>query len=135
MDDEESIRKLLCANLTLDGYEVELTTDGAEAIEQYTKARESGKPFDAVIMDLTIPGGMGGKETIKKLLEIDPDAKVIVSSGYATDPIIADYRKYGFSAVLPKPYNIDEIKVVKSPINWRHSPHISSLFGFDIQLS
>jgi PAS domain S-box-containing protein len=110
MDDEEMIRKMLSKMLPLDGYDVELAKDGAEAVELYRKARESGQPFDAVIMDLTIPGGMGGKEAIKKLLEIDPDVKAIVSSGYATDPIMADFKKYGFSAVVTKPYSFEELE-------------------------
>jgi len=109
VDDEETIRELLHAELTDIGYEVELASDGAETLERYMKARESGNPFDAVIMDLTIPGGMGGKEAIKQLLEIDPDAKAIVCSGYSTDPVMADYKKYGFSAVVAKPYSIGEL--------------------------
>lgn len=110
MDDEETIRELLSADLTEAGYTVELTKDGAEAIERYKKAEESGEPFDVVIMDLTIPGGMGGREAIKQLLEIDPDAKAIVSSGYSTDPVMADYKKYGFSAVVTKPYSVGELE-------------------------
>ena len=110
MDDDETIRELLHAELTDIGYEVELAGDGAEVLERYMKARESGNPFDAVIMDLTIPGGMGGKEAIKQLLEIDPDAKAIVSSGYSTDPVMADYKKYGFSAVVAKPYSVAQIE-------------------------
>ena len=109
MDDEMVVRRVLSETLKTCGYEVELTCDGAEAIQQYIKARESGETFDAVIMDLTVPGGMGGKETISKLLEIDPRVKAVVSSGYANDPIMAEYRKYGFSAVVVKPYNINEI--------------------------
>jgi two-component system cell cycle sensor histidine kinase/response regulator CckA len=85
---------------------------GAEAIEQYGEAKKAGQPFDAVILDLTIPGGIGGKETIKKLLEIDPGVKAIVSSGYATDPIISEYKEYGFSAVVTKPYNVAQIEKV-----------------------
>ncbi|MFC2038710.1 PAS domain S-box protein, partial [Chloroflexota bacterium] len=109
MDDETVIKELLRRQLTRMGYEVELSGDGDEAIELYTRAMESGQPFDAVIMDLTIPGGMGGKEAIGKLLEIDPDIKAIVSSGYSTDPVMANYREYGFSGVAAKPYNISEI--------------------------
>jgi two-component system cell cycle sensor histidine kinase/response regulator CckA len=110
MDDEEIIRKMLSKMLSLAGYGVEVTGDGAEAVELYQKARESGRAFDAVILDLTVPGGMGGKEAMKKLLEIDPEVKAIVSSGYATDPIMADFYKYGFSAVVAKPYSVGELE-------------------------
>ena len=106
MDDEEVIRKLLHDELTDVGYEVELTVNGAQAIERYRKAKESGQPFDAVILDLTVPGGVGGKEVIRKLLEIDPNVKAIVSSGYSTDPIMAGFKEYGFSGVVAKPYTI-----------------------------
>ncbi|MFC1862247.1 PAS domain S-box protein, partial [Chloroflexota bacterium] len=109
MDDEEIVQQFLHSGLTGIGYEVVLTKDGVEAIEKYTRANESGQPFNAVIMDLTIPGGMGGKEAIKKLLEIDPDARVIVSSGYSTDPIMANFEEYGFSAVIAKPYIIEQL--------------------------
>jgi CheY-like chemotaxis protein len=110
MDDEEMIRLLLSRMLTDAGYEAELTTNGAEAIERYVKSKESGQPFDAVILDLTIPGGMGGKETIKKLLEIDPKVLAIVSSGYSTDPIMSKFKEYGFSAVVAKPYSVKELE-------------------------
>ena len=110
MDDDEIIRQLLDDELTSVGYEVELTVDGAEAIEHYRKARESGQPFDAVILDLTIPGGMGGKEAINKLLEIDPNVKAIVSSGYSTDPIMSDFKDYGFSGVVAKPYKVEQLE-------------------------
>ena len=110
MDDEEIIRDMLSKMLPIAGYQVELTSDGAEAIQKYVEARESGKPFDAIIMDLTIPGGMGGKEAIKKLLEVDPDVRVIVSSGYATDPIMSEYKEHGFSAVITKPYSVSEME-------------------------
>lgn len=110
MDDEEIIRKMLNNMLTMTGYQVELAADGGEAIEKYSRAAVDGAPFDAVIMDLTVPGGMGGKEAVKKLLEIDPQAAVIVSSGYATDPIMSEYRKYGFKAVIAKPYSIKQLQ-------------------------
>lgn len=110
MDDEEMIRKMLSKMLPLTGYEVQVASDGAEAIELYARAGEAGQPFDAVILDLTVPGGMGGKETIRRLLEIDPDVKAIVSSGYSTDPIMSDFRSYGFSAVAVKPYSVEALE-------------------------
>ncbi len=104
MDDEEVIRTLLNNMLNVTGYEAELAKDGDEAVELYRKAKERGRRFDAVIMDLTIPGGTGGKEAVQKVLEIDPAAKVIVSSGYANDPIMAEYQNYGFRGVIAKPF-------------------------------
>ena len=91
------------------GYEVAFARNGNEAIEFYKRAKAAGHPFDVVIMDLTIAGGMGGKEAIKKLIEIDPEVKAIVSSGYANDPIMADFKKYGFSGVIAKPYKIKDL--------------------------
>jgi len=110
MDDEDIIREMLRKMLNLAGYEVELTVDGTEAVERYSKSIEHGQPFDAVIMDLTIPGGMGGKEAIRELIKIDPNVKAIVSSGYATDPIMSEYKKYGFSAVVTKPYRVAHLE-------------------------
>ena len=109
MDDEEIIREVAVEILGHLGYRVVAFCDGAEAVEEYRKALENGEPFAAVIMDLTVPGGMGGKETMKKLLEIDSKVIGIVSSGYSNDPILAHYRDYGFSGVAAKPYNMEEI--------------------------
>jgi CheY-like chemotaxis protein/anti-sigma regulatory factor (Ser/Thr protein kinase) len=109
MDDEDTIRTLLCKRLRILKYEVEAVGEGSEAIRLYKSASGAGKPFDLVIMDLTVPGGMGGKETIKKLLEINPDVKAIVSSGYANNPIMTNHKKYGFRGVLAKPYGIHEL--------------------------
>jgi two-component system, cell cycle sensor histidine kinase and response regulator CckA len=104
MDDEGSLRKIVGRMLDKLGYESEFAKDGAEAIGMYKAAMESGMPYDAVILDLTIPGGMGGKEAINKLLEIDPGIKAIVSSGYSDDPILANFQKYGFKGMMPKPF-------------------------------
>ena len=109
MDDVVRLREFLKECLNHIGYECEVAGDGVEAINMYNDARARGEPFDVVIMDLTIKGGMGGKEAIRELLEIDPNTKAIVSSGYSNDPVMADYGKYGFSGVMPKPYTIKEI--------------------------
>jgi PAS domain S-box-containing protein len=110
MDDEEIVRYVAGEMLAHLGYEVEFAKNGDEAIELNKKAKESGEPFAAIIMDLTIPGGMGGKETIKKMLEIDPGFKAIVSSGYSNDPVMTDFKTYGFSGVITKPYKIEELR-------------------------
>ena len=104
MDDEEAIRRLSKQMLSRLSYEPELAKDGAEAIKLYKRAMDSGKPFDTVILDLTIKGGIGGKEVIKQLMKIDPGIKAIVSSGYSNDPVMANFRAYGFIGALPKPY-------------------------------
>ena len=117
MDDEELIREVSAEMLKLLGYEAAFAGSGKEAIDLFTKAMNGGVPFDAVILDLTVPGGLGGKETIRKLKEIDPRVKAIVSSGYSKDPIMADYGKYGFSGVIAKPYRVSEFsKVIQEVI-------------------
>jgi PAS domain S-box-containing protein len=110
MDDEPMILELLTALLKSLNYEVEITTNGNQAVEVYQQALQAGTPFDAVILDLTIPGGMGGAKAIKKLLEVDPAVRGIVSSGYADDPIIARYQDYGFKGVAIKPYSLQELR-------------------------
>jgi CheY-like chemotaxis protein len=118
MDDEDMIRVSTSEHLKRLGYEAETAEDGSEAIKLYKRAMKSGKPFDAVVMDLTIPGGMGGEETIKKLLEIDPNVKGIVASGYFNESIMANFREYGFSGVIAKPYEIHELNgVLQEVIN------------------
>jgi DNA-binding NtrC family response regulator len=92
------------------GYEAVGVGDGIEAIAAYSRALQDGKPFSAVIMDLTIPGGMGGKEAVLKLLELDPGARVIVSSGYSNDPVMADFGSFGFCGVIAKPYRIGDLR-------------------------
>ncbi len=110
MDDEEMIRELTQGMLEHLGCEVVLASDGAEAIDLYRRLMDSGRPVDAVIMDLTIPGGMGGREAVQELLKIDPQARVIVSSGYSNDPVMADYAKYGFRAAVAKPFTLSELR-------------------------
>jgi PAS domain S-box-containing protein len=106
MDDEEVIRKLAAEMLLTLGYEVQTCSSGEQAITIYHAAMTAEVPFAAVIMDLTVPGGMGGKEAARRILELDPTAYLIVSSGYSNDPVMAGYTKFGFSATLAKPYNI-----------------------------
>ena len=105
MDDEEDIRNLCQDLLTELGYQVVGAADGEEAIERYQQASRAGQPFDLVLLDLTIPGGMGGKETVQRLKELDPKVKAIVASGYSADPVMADHKAYGFFGVLEKPFD------------------------------
>lgn len=109
LDDEEAICMLVTCALEELGYKVTETNDGTQAIAAYEKAMKDGQPFDIFISDLTIPGGMGGQETIKRLLEIDPEILAIVSSGYANDPVMSRYQEYGFSGMIAKPYEIDAL--------------------------
>jgi nitrogen-specific signal transduction histidine kinase/CheY-like chemotaxis protein len=107
MDDEDLIREIAANILEFMGYEVDTCSDGREALERFRAARANNVPYAAVILDLTIPGGMGGKEAASRILEIDPDAVLIVSSGYSSDPVIANFRQYGFSGVVPKPFDAE----------------------------
>jgi CheY-like chemotaxis protein len=112
MDDEAVVREIFGEILNHLGYGVEFAKDGNEVIEIYQKARDGGNPFDLVIMDLTVPGGMGGREAIERLQKIDPGIKAIVSSGYSNDPIMSDYKKYGFRGVISKPYKIEDLSQI-----------------------
>ncbi|UYP45889.1 Sensor histidine kinase RcsC [Candidatus Lokiarchaeum ossiferum] len=114
MDDDPMILKILSKILTKFGLSVDIAYDGEELLRKYANSIKNNEKYRLVIMDLTIPGGIGGKETISELKKIDPDVIAIVSSGYSNDPILANYKKYGFSQVLNKPYTIDSIKHVLS---------------------
>lgn len=117
MDDEAMIRDMAGEILNALGYEAGFAEGGAQALSEYILAQKDARPYSAVIMDLTIPGGMGGEEAVKRLLEIDPQANVIVSSGYSNDPIMSDYRRCGFKGVLVKPYNVDQMGEVLSRLS------------------
>lgn len=109
MDDEDIILELSRRLLDRLGYSVEIAHDGAEAIEKYRRAMEYKQPFDLVIMDLTVKGGMGGKEAMQRLKKLDPQVRSIVSSGYSNDPIMADYKRYHFDEILSKPFRVEEL--------------------------
>ncbi len=110
MDDEQMIRDVIKAQLSALGHDTIMAGDGVEAIELYQEMEASNTPIDLVIMDLTIPGGMGGQEAAEKLLQVDPDAKIIVASGYSEDPVMASYEEYGFCATLAKPIDLTELR-------------------------
>ncbi len=117
MDDEELVRDVAGEILEMLGYDAAFANNGEEAIKIYRNAFKEGRPFDAVILDLTVAGGMGGKDALKGLLQIDPDCRAIVSSGYSKDPVMSDFRKYGFAGVVAKPYMVSEFtKAVKGVI-------------------
>jgi CheY-like chemotaxis protein len=126
MDDQEMVRVIVSKMLTRCGYTVATAPGGREALEMYKQALANGAPFDVVIMDLTIPGGIGGKEAIKNLLAIDPQVRAIVSSGYSDDSVMTNYAEYGFKGIAPKPYTLIELQEVltrvlkwsdRSPLN------------------
>jgi len=120
MDDEQIVRETVGKMLRHLGYGVDFAKEGTEAVALYDQAAEAGEPFDAVIMDLTILGGTGGKEAIQELLHIDPDASAIVSSGYSTDPIMTDFEDYGFKAAVAKPFEMAELSRVLTELGLEH---------------
>ncbi len=112
MDDEDFIRELASVMLDKMGYAVATAPDGQAAVNSYKEALAAGHPFDVVILDLTVPGGMGGKETMRRLLRLDPNVRAIVSSGYSNDPVMANHARYGFCGAVKKPYLVQEMSQV-----------------------
>lgn len=110
MDDQEMLHEVAEEMLEELGFQTVHADDGIEAIEKYRQAKTGGEQIDLIIMDLTIPGGMGGKEAVQKILSLDADAKVIVCSGYSNDSVMSQYEEYGFKAALSKPYDLDELE-------------------------
>jgi PAS domain S-box-containing protein len=109
MDDDPDVCELITAILDRKGYHVSVSKDGAEAIRAYSAALQAGRPFHVVFMDLTVPGGLGGMETQRELLKIDPGVKAIVCSGYSSDPVMSNHAKYGFVGRLPKPFTSEDL--------------------------
>ena len=112
MDDEEIIRNVAGSMLQSNGYKVEFAKEGREAIELYKVSMNNGDKYDLVILDLTVPGGLGGRDTITEIKKIDPDVRAIVSSGYSNDPVMAEFQKYGFMDFVPKPYNANSLLIL-----------------------
>jgi CheY-like chemotaxis protein len=118
MDDEESILDVTSEILRVFGYEVGVATSGEMALKMYQEAMDEGNRYDIVIMDLTVPMGMGGGEAIMELLKIDPQAKAIVSTGLVDEPLVKNFRSYGFVGILPKPYRMQDLeKVVRAALS------------------
>jgi nitrogen-specific signal transduction histidine kinase/CheY-like chemotaxis protein len=110
MDDEPAIRTLAVNMLAYLGHDAEAASDGISAVERYRRALGTARSFDAVILDLIVPGGMGGRETMKRLAEIDPSVTGIIVSGYAQDPVVTQYREHGFKGVIGKPFTLQELR-------------------------
>jgi PAS domain S-box-containing protein len=123
MDDEEPIVAMASLLLRRLGLEVELARDGAEAVRKFAEAHAARRPFDLVVMDLTVPGGVGGREAIEQLRQIDPNVRAIVSSGYSSDPVLANHRAYGFCGMVAKPYKVEDFaRVLRAALRESRSP-------------
>ncbi len=129
MDDEAPIRLLGAAVLKRAGFAVTAVNDGAAVVSEYAAASAAGRPFDLVILDLTVPGGMGGAEAMGKLREMDPDVCAIVSSGYSSDPVMANYRAHGFRGRVPKPYAADDLNAVVQSLMRERKSAASAVAG------
>jgi CheY-like chemotaxis protein len=117
LDDENLVQQMCGAMLVEMGHQVDYAIDGEEAVKKYRDANEEDQDYDVVICDLTIPGGMGGQEAAREILKCNPQARLIVSSGYASDPVMADYMEYGFKGRVVKPYGFEEFqKVVRQAL-------------------
>lgn len=116
MDDEDMVGEIACQMLDYLGFDAVHVFDGKAAIEEFQAHKEKGAPFNAVIMDLTIPGGMGGKEAVSEILAIDESAQVYVSSGYSSDPAMVNYQEYGFAGVIVKPFDLSAIQKILDQI-------------------
>ena len=123
MDDEESIIAMADLLLRRLGFEVALARDGAETVTKFSEARAAGRPFDVVVMDLTVPGGVGGREAIDQLRRIDPNVRAIVSSGYSSDPVLANHRAFGFCGMVAKPYRVEDFaRVLRTVLRESRTP-------------
>ncbi|MFT5697558.1 MAG: two-component system cell cycle sensor histidine kinase/response regulator CckA [Desulforhopalus sp.] len=112
MDDEDMVGEIACQMLDYLGYDAVHVVDGETAIQAFQAQKDKGTPFDAVVMDLTIPGGMGGQEAVTEILAIDANAQVFVSSGYSTDPAMVNFKEYGFTGVIVKPFDLAAIQKI-----------------------
>lgn len=120
LEDDPLVRSLITRNLTSQGFDVGESAEGSETVRLYQEAMHEGRPYDLVVLDLSIPNGMGGVRAMEKLRAFDPNVLAIVSSGYSDDPVMAKPAAYGFAAVLPKPYEpIDLLKLVKNVLSVR----------------
>jgi CheY-like chemotaxis protein len=123
MDDEQIILDMTRDVLKFLDYDVMFARDGLAAIDLYKKEKAAGVPFDVVILDLSVPSGLGGKETIKQLKKLDPDVKAVVSSGFTDDPAVLDFSDYGFDEKLTKPYKIHDLKNILEQVMRKQGAH------------